>query len=425
MGKSRAVFTRRKLAIAAVTALSVIALVWRFGPTARLSYLEQQLLFGSDVAAGDAATQLIETEAGLKILVAALCSADESISQRAGKAMLGGIDNLALLAEEIAAPKLDRIAQALAEDAAGFSPAGREMAYQIALRLLTWPTAGRVDGDHPRLVDAREIVRAISQSSSVDSLRDSGDSAAERLITHVPIRSKTFSEATSGISEQNPADIDLPDLPGGALPLGSIDLKRAEADRTALAATENAAAVREGDGLPVTSPRTLLTPADARPILGPSISGPDAAGSLTLLEAAEEPKAQLYEPPAVMPAALRSAVSDLRSGDLASAATVRARLEKLGLSPVEIAVAEQFASADVKVRRRLAESLAGLPGIDCKPWLIWLSHDMDAEVRLAALTVMATSGETEMLARVAELARVDSDPQVQQQAAKVVSKARR
>jgi hypothetical protein len=92
---------------------------------------------------------------------------------------------------------------------------------------------------------------------------------------------------------------------------------------------------------------------------------------------------------------------------------------------VEIAVAEQFATADANVRRRLAESLAGLRGIDAKPWLIWLSHDIKAEVRLAALTVMATSGETEMLARVAELASVDSDPQVQQQAAKVVSKVRR
>lgn len=424
MSEFREIISRRKLAVVVVVVLAAIALVSRYGPTARLVYLEQQLLFAPEGDAADAALQLAETEPGLQILVSALCSVDESISERAGSGMLAAIDSWALLAEEVAAPKLDRTARVLATEAADISPAGRRTAYQIALRLLTWPTIGQIDGDHPRLADARYILKAVSVSSGVDRMHHATNSV-ERLLTRPPIRNRISTPAKSGNRELDVAVIDLPGLPGGNLPLASIDLRQDDEDFTAGASKESATSVRRVDSPSASSPPLLLIPADARPLMGPSLSNPDAAASLTLAEQPKEPQTQPYEPPAEMPSALRSAICDLCSGDLASVATVRIRLENLGLTPTEIAIAEQFASSDADVRRRLAESLAGVGGVDAKPWLIWLSHDVNPQVRLAALTIMATSGEPEMLARVAQLARVDRDPEVQRQAAKVASKIRR
>ena len=47
------------------------------------------------------------------------------------------------------------------------------------------------------------------------------------------------------------------------------------------------------------------------------------------------------------------------------------------------------------------------------PWLLRLTQDSDAEVRLAALTLLATTGDPTMLNRVQQIARQDRDPVVQ------------
>ena len=41
-----------------------------------------------------------------------------------------------------------------------------------------------------------------------------------------------------------------------------------------------------------------------------------------------------------------------------------------------------------------------MPGIDAHVWLVWLSRDENADVRLAALTVMATTSDPNVLRRI-------------------------
>jgi hypothetical protein len=57
--------------------------------------------------------------------------------------------------------------------------------------------------------------------------------------------------------------------------------------------------------------------------------------------------------------------------------------------------------------------LPELHSIDAMPWLLRLTQDENAEVRLAALTLLATTGDPTMLSRVQEIARQDRDPAVQ------------
>jgi hypothetical protein len=102
---------------------------------------------------------------------------------------------------------------------------------------------------------------------------------------------------------------------------------------------------------------------------------------------------------------------------------VRAEIKRRKFTPREIEVGTHLCSSRAEDRCRWAEALPGLSGIDAKMWLVWLSHDTNAQVRLTAVTLMATATDPEMLARVAEMARSDHDDRVQMQAARVIEQA--
>ena len=84
-----------------------------------------------------------------------------------------------------------------------------------------------------------------------------------------------------------------------------------------------------------------------------------------------------------------------------------------GFSEVHLKLAQQLFDPDPEVRKQLVRMLPDLHSIDAMPWLLRLTRDEDSEVRLAALTLLATTGDPTMLSRVQELARQDRDPAVQ------------
>ncbi len=102
------------------------------------------------------------------------------------------------------------------------------------------------------------------------------------------------------------------------------------------------------------------------------------------------------------PSRRRRAEEELRGAGIRSA---------LQLEPGQ----EQLTDPDPRVRRELAESLPAMPGVDARNWLVWLSRDQNADVRLAAMAVMATCGDPNILRRIEQMARRDVDPRVQRQ----------
>lgn len=94
------------------------------------------------------------------------------------------------------------------------------------------------------------------------------------------------------------------------------------------------------------------------------------------------------------------------------------RLQTLGYTPQEIAVARGLFAADSVARRQAVEQLMSL-GIDANPWLLWATRDDDPLVRRAAITIMATSNDPRLLARVAQLASDDPDVEVRRLAQQV------
>jgi hypothetical protein len=101
-----------------------------------------------------------------------------------------------------------------------------------------------------------------------------------------------------------------------------------------------------------------------------------------------------------------------------------AELKRRGLSPRLVELGKRLTDPDPKERRHWAELLPRMSGIDAKPWLLWLSHDQDPDVRLAVVTLMATSGDPDMLNRVSQMGRDDDDPRIQAQAARFAEGAK-
>ena len=114
----------------------------------------------------------------------------------------------------------------------------------------------------------------------------------------------------------------------------------------------------------------------------------------------------------------RDVMSRLHVSDPQVVLAAREELERRGISGPLVDLARRATDPDPKVRRQLAESLPRLPGVDAKPWLLELSYDENAQVRATAVTLMATSGDLEMVHRLEQISRDDPDDYTRAQAAK-------
>ena len=102
-----------------------------------------------------------------------------------------------------------------------------------------------------------------------------------------------------------------------------------------------------------------------------------------------------------------------QADDNAQQAEARRELVRRGFSEVDLELARQLFSPDTESRKQLARAVPRLSSVDAAKWLMWLAQDPQPEVRLAAVSTLATTGDPSLLDRVEALARSDRDPQVQ------------
>ncbi len=103
---------------------------------------------------------------------------------------------------------------------------------------------------------------------------------------------------------------------------------------------------------------------------------------------------------------------DLGDANPSTAESALVELKARGFTDTHLQMARQLTSPDKAQRARLAAAIPGVAGIDARLWLTWLLRDEAAEVRVAALSVLATTGDPDSLWRVLEIARQDPEPQV-------------
>ena len=80
---------------------------------------------------------------------------------------------------------------------------------------------------------------------------------------------------------------------------------------------------------------------------------------------------------------------------------------------------KQYLSDDLATRLRIVDSVLTEPGVDARPWLLLLAEDENADLRLLAVTVMATSDDKSLVEAAWQIAIQDRDPRVADMAARL------
>ncbi|HTU24529.1 MAG TPA: HEAT repeat domain-containing protein [Pirellulales bacterium] len=337
-------------------------------------------------------------EAGLPELAALLGSERLCVAEAARQA----------LAEEMRRwPHLDRgarrqrqsvVAAALAYRIETFSPDARCVASDFALRILNM-----VPATDP---EESEIVAACDQV-----LRASAVQRRQRLLARRPGSNDGNAGRGSAEFEANRAPR-LASLPGGGLLPDDIDTPPTPVET-----------VVEKDEAPLDDRREMASNEPAR-LAEPTAEqmNPTAetdakleAAAATLHHHATPTGEETEEDASDEAAAVLRWMFALRATDPAHRQRAEEELRGLGFEALQLELAMQLTDPNPTVRRELVESLPAMPGVDAKAWLVWLSRDANPDVRLAAMSVMATTGDPNIWRRIEQMARRDDDPRVQRQ----------
>jgi hypothetical protein len=87
-------------------------------------------------------------------------------------------------------------------------------------------------------------------------------------------------------------------------------------------------------------------------------------------------------------------------------------LQKRGFGSLRSDLVRVALSNDTPGRLQLINDLTSTPGVGAKAWLALLAEDANADVRLAAVTLMATSNDNQLLEKAWQVALHDQDPRI-------------
>jgi hypothetical protein len=87
-------------------------------------------------------------------------------------------------------------------------------------------------------------------------------------------------------------------------------------------------------------------------------------------------------------------------------------LTRRGFGRLSARLVRQLFSNDRAERLRLVDGVLTEPGVDARPWLIMLADDPAADVRLLAVTIMATSDDPTLIEKAWQVAISDRDPRI-------------
>jgi hypothetical protein len=377
-------------------------------------------------------------EPGIPVLVEALGSQREAVARAAGEVLFEELRRWQDLSPPEASSRLTILAEALAARVEHFGPTAQSDAARLATRILVWPIEPEGDRRTRVIASCDAVLRTISRArrqlaeglppAPGGTVPSSTEAATDRSL---PLGEASAPPAIAPEPWTPEASVaELATLPGGALPIDSFNAPAASAGeqdvalRTADRRTEPPRILPDGSAArPLAPSQDSRSPAPAPPRPpGPRnapVEPPPSAVRPLWREVGIADEGTGSEAAPVGELAGKEAIEVMRrmvSPDAETASAARAELVRRGFGEVHLQLARRLFDPDPAVRKRLAESLPGLGTVDPAPWLLELSRDADAEVRLAAVALLSTTADREILAEVERIARSDPDPRVRQQA---------
>ncbi|MBN2291514.1 MAG: HEAT repeat domain-containing protein [Pirellulales bacterium] len=446
MGLRTMVRGKKLILLLVLTAIAVVGSVYAARPVGEWLLAKYYLRRLETVEGREARVLLNQAadlgERGIEVLVVGLGSSNESVSQAAAEVIRLRMEDWKALRPRYSSPLLARLAVELADSAGYFDAEAGTAAAQFAEEILS-RRLDRYAVDRCRVISAcQKVIRAAEPTAAS---QPSPQVADLDIIFHQPTTAQTATRDRS-----NTTDLPitrLAALPGGGLPNTSQPvLDGGRLDEQIDRITNRFA---PGDlGGPLTTdqgkskqpagnePRWFNVPMVARPLGGdrnaqgnfnpssPGLQLPDhpADGGPAAQEVTPHPRfsndmSKAHQSSSgLSDAKTEDLLHQLNSGDASTAATARNELQLRGFKDVHFRVAAKLCDPNPAVRAELARKLPGVRGINPQPWLLMLARDVNGDVRLAAITLLATAADPSVLDEVEALARQDIDRRVRQQA---------
>ena len=118
----------------------------------------------------------------------------------------------------------------------------------------------------------------------------------------------------------------------------------------------------------------------------------------------------------------RSLIEKLPHADKFMAGTIRLVLSQRGMSEAEIELGGRLSATDVSERMDMIGEVVALPATSARRLLRLLLEDSNGDVRLRALTTLATTGDPQLGQLAQEIAVRDNDPRVAELATRLMQR---
>lgn len=383
-----------------------------------------------------------QDEKGIALLVESLASPREIVARQAKEMIVALLESWEELDVPARIERLELLAGGLADRVATFPPAAREDAVDLVRMILAWQFNDRLTdgtgvlascdrvltivpdrpaaifgvGTEPESVATTETAAAIDPLPAAETDPANGD---DQLLD-------IFQSLGSGMPGQEPAiEIDSRSTQRAADSRDSIVPRPTDSSDSRLLPGFGTAS-RPSDIMP--GPVAAL---DANPI---PVSALISVSTVDRLRAARESLKPPVAKPAKEPtdAASRfvgidswNLMRQLGDEDAEFASLIKAELTRRGFGPLQFELAARLFNENPQVRVELVRMLPRMTSVRATEWLLRLAEDVDAEVRYQALSMLATSSDLDLLARVQEMARMDSEPRTRLLAERIDDRLRR
>jgi hypothetical protein len=351
---------------------------------------------------------------GLLVLLAALDSPRPAVARSATVVLDQQLATWREWPVQRASVQIQRLARGLAQRVDQWSPVPRSVARDLALQILDWPVDRRHVDRAVILADCEYVLRSalalprsaalppLQEGSSPDAVLSAPLSPGASVFTAAPYPDVAAASLRDELPEREQGELD------STVPVAGKSPPPATAEPRLLPADDGDRGVHQRIADEAGDDGAAPNPAAS------AIAGDSASAMTCETETmAQDAPASLVEPrPAGLPPEL-ALMYDLNAPDARSAHAERV-LRQSGFGDQELVWARQLVSPEITARRQLLDAVSQSPR-STTPWLIWLSHDADADVRGPAVARLVTSQAPQVTRRLLELECTESDPDIRRQ----------